>query len=380
MMGFQLVDVGNAANDGNGDPLRDAFMKNNSNLTYMKELFARAKAYNGFDSNDTSTLGIIQYCEEASSGEVHRINEEGEYAKLTGQTYFADGITPLADRTVAQYKSSGETDFKYFMAGVKSEITTIKTLQLPDDSLAHYIAYNSSGDLYSPTNIKTAILEDVLVSLVVRNAVTGVVNYFADERHGFVMDGQTHLIRHLSPKEGFTWMGGLDISGLVNNGTTFSGISGGSSGDEDIRMAHAAITQCPIAYRLGSGGEMTLSPDTNLLGLFSGGDCVYNEWTGSEWVLSPIGSDYINMSFYATNNKIHPIIRVLAQTLHATRSIARDHLPSNVNDVIINDLISPEVHPLFTTIIHRESNGQIELGAEGEVYYDHRWGYPVARF
>jgi len=379
-MVFQLIDVGNAANDGTGDPLRDALMKSNNNLTYMQELFTRAQAYNGFDRNDTSTLGIIQYCEEALTGEVHRINEAGEYAKLTGQTHFADGTTALADRTVAQYKSSGETDFKFFRAGVKSEISTIKTLQLPDDSAAHYIAYNSSGDLYSPSSAKTAILEDVLVTLISRNAVTGVVNYFADERHGLVMDGQTHLLLHTAPRYGFAWVEGLEISGLANNGVSFTAISAGVSGDEDIKMDHAEITHCPIVYRLGTGGELTFSPSTNDLGLFSGGKCVYNEFDGSSWGLTSIGSDYVNMSFYATNNKIHPIIRVLGQSLHPDRGEARDYMASNINDLLLNNLVSPEVYPLFTTIIHKEDKGQIEVGPEGEIYIDHRWGYPVKRF
>ena len=70
-----------------------------------------SSTFTGFDREDMDiggkSLGILQYCQSAASGEVYQIgsDETGAYTLLTAQTHFADG-TALADRTNINFKIS----------------------------------------------------------------------------------------------------------------------------------------------------------------------------------------------------------------------------------------------------------------------------------
>jgi len=336
------------------------------------------RAMCGFDREDTTTMGIIQYCHLASSGEVHQIDEDGVYSLLTAQTLFADGVTALADRTLAQYHSAAETQFSFWYQGTLHEITDLKTIEIPDDSLGNYVHYDAFGTLQVATSLHDMIVDHTLLAEINNNATTGQHIYFADERHGIVMDGQTHLNIH--SQRGFGWVNGLDVTGLVNNGSTFTEIESGRCGDEDIPMSFAAVSTAPFLHRAGADGAWVLEPATNTLGHFVGGKVQWNEWTGATWQLSEIDSDYVIMTTFATNNKQYPIMRVIGQYLHPDRGTAREHLASNVWELQMNGLPSPEMRAIFSVIIHIENTGQIEVGADDEIWVDCRHSYPVSRY
>jgi len=381
MANLTKVGIGSAADDGNGDPLRTAFGALNGNVDYLLDMFARMRSFNGFDREDTTTLGLIQYCHDASSGEVHQIDEDGTYTKLTSQTQFADASTALADRTLAQYHSSGETDFKYWNQGTLVENAGIKTVQLTDDSNPYFIGYNSSGNLAAISSTHDAIVDSVLVAFVSQNAVTGQLLYLADERHGLIQSGQTHLTLHSVQKFGFSWCSGAEISGLANNATTHTGITEGYFYDENIYHHIPAASTIPWAYKTGANGEWTITAADNRLGVYYGGKYCYNEWDGSTWQLSEINSDYVGNVLLATNNAIYPYIWICGQTLYSSRSVARDHMHSLIADILLDDVIRPEVAPLYSVIVNSESSGTIEKGNDDEIYIDLKWGVPgFARF
>jgi len=336
------------------------------------------RAMCGFDREDTTTMGIIQYCHLASSGEIHQIDEDGVYSLLTAQTLFADGVTALADRTLAQYHSAAETQFSFWYQGTLHEITDLKTIEIPDDSLGNYVHYDSFGVLQVATSLHDMIVDHTLLAEIYNNATTGQHVYFADERHGIVMDGQTHLNIH--SQRGFGWVSGLDITGLVNNGTTFTEVEAGKAGDEDIPMEFATITTAPFVHRTGTDGAWALEPATNKLAHFVGAKAVYNEWTGTTWQLTEIDADYVIMTFFATNNKQHPVVRVIGQTLHPDRTTARNHLCSNIAELSMNGMPSPEMMPLGSMIIHVEAAGQIEVGSDSEIWVDCRRQFPISRY
>jgi len=336
------------------------------------------RALCGFDREDTTTMGILQYCHSASSAEIHQLDEEGVYSLLTAQTHFADGVTAIADRTLLQYHDAAETEFSFWYQGTQHVITDTRSLVLPDDSAANYVHYDAAGAMQVSTDLHDMIVDHTLIAMIGNNATTGEHIYFADERHGIVMDGQTHLNIH--SQRGFGWVNGLDITGLVNNGSTFTEIASGKCGDEDIPMVFSAITTAPFAHRAGADGAWVYEPATNKLGHLVGAKVQWNEWTGAIWQLSDIGSDYVIMSFFATNNKQYPIVRVIGQELHADRTTARQELESSIFDLMMNGMPSPEMKSLFSCIIHVESVGQIETGLDGEIYVDCRKGFPMSRY
>ena len=61
-------------------------------------------------------------------------------------------------------------------------------------------------------------------------------------------------------------------------------------------------------------------------------------------------------------------------------SAARDHLFSALHEIECAGLPTNECRAIGSCIIHNESTGQIEKGANDEIWIDHRRGYPVARF
>ena len=381
---METLNIGTSANDGTGDTLREAGTKINNNFLGASSAVAKAAGtLTGFDREDMDTggksLGILQYCHSAASGEVHQIgsDEAGTYTLLTGQTTFADGSS-LVDRTLMQYHDTGETDFSYWNSGELVTVTGAKTIQL-DADFKGYIGYNDAGALDgSVTDIRNLIVRRPLIAYLYLNATSGELVWYADERHGIVMDGQTHLQQHNST--GFFVASGLDISGIVNNGETFTTISAGACGDEDIKMTFSEITTCPKLYKEGSLGEWRISDDDNSLGIFRDSKCCYNLDTAGTWSLSEINFDYVIMIHIATNNKLHPVVALVGQTLHLDRGAARDNAPAEFFRINAAGLPSHEFHPLTSIIIHDETDGQIEVGADGEIYTTCKHGFPMGIF
>ncbi len=276
-----------------------------------------------------------------------------------------------------QYHDSGETQFSYWYKGIFKEVTTAKFIQV-DANFAGYVYYTEDGDLHvGETSAKELIIRTTLIAYIYNNPNTSEVVWFADERHGIVMDGQTHLQQHMS--QGFFRVTGLEISGLTNNGTYFTSITGGSGGDEDIQMNFPTSTTMPKVFK--EDGYFSITDDDNKLGIFRGGKCCYNDVSnvGSEDLVE-IDSDYVIMMPIATNNKIHPFVSLVGQTLHPDRGVGRDYLPAEFYRIKASGLPSHEFSQLNGMIIHNESTGQIEKGADGEVYIDWRYGFPMSVF
>ena len=383
--GLQLVDVGAAPNDGTGDPLRTAFMKLNNNVNFINQMMLATRMPTGFDRDaQPERLGILQYCRDASSGIVYQIDENSVYTVKTDQTYFADNTTPLADRTFAHYHAPSESKISFWVGGEYIEITEIKTLQLTDDVEARYIGYDDSGNLILPTSVTRAILNFALVTRIADNPDTNQNLWFADERHGVVMSVTTHLNLHRT--RGFSWPvglkdGGLDISGIVDKGTSFTEISGGYCYNEDIITEFASRTAIPTAYKTGADGRIVIDEtETNKLAYFVDGACVYNLFNGSNWELAGIGNDFVIYTIWATNNKRFPIIRTPGQVLYPLASTARDHLGNDLYEYELSVKISSEMLPLFSYIINKESSGEIVAGENGEIFVDYKMSYPISVF
>ncbi len=316
--------------------------------------------------------GIIQFCLLASSGEVHQIAEDetGTYTLLTGQTEFTDG-TALADRTMMQYHAAGETQFSYWRHGNFVEVTTAKFIQIAADYKG-YIGYNAAGELDDTiTDVRELIIRTPLVAYIYMNGTKGTIEWFADERHGIVLDGQAHLAMHQDPAQGFFTPQGLDIHGIENNGTEWVSMDAGVGGDEDIKMVFGAITEAPKLYMEGAANEWTYSDSDKKLGIFRGGKCCYNDVSGTPALL-PIGSDRVVMIEMCSNNKIHPRAWLVGQKLHTTRSLARTFGPSDYDRIKSDGLPSQEAHPVGSVIVNSESSGTAEVGSDDEIWYDHR--------
>ncbi len=336
----------------------------------------------GFDLRNPKTKGVLELCPIAADGIVYRIDENELFTKLTGQTTFGDGITPLTNKTFAQYPAVGETEFSFWNRGTKFVKEEIQILILGDIYNKQIITYDENGDIGFASSVYEAITEDTIVALVTGHPVEIKKVIFANERHGIEMSSSTHLTLHQT--DGTKYASGLNINGLVNNGTTYTSIDMGVAWDEDLIMNYSGGTDSIFAYRTsGRGDWLTTDTPDNLLGLKNdNNDVVYNNYntTTNEWELTPIGDDYVIMHFFFTNDAEFPIFKVLGQTLYKNRTEARRHLDSDVTLLKAGELPTPEFLHMYSIIIHNESNGQIETGLDKEIYADFRFGYPVQRY
>jgi len=344
--------------------------------SYTSETAATA-LYNGFDSENTDTMGQLEYCHNAASGVVYKIDKSKVYTKLTAQTQFSDGSV-LADRTLAFVPDANTS---YWALGELITVTSSKKIQFTNDSLEHYVAFESDGELHVQTSTTDAITKHVLVAVITNNAIANEPVWFADERHGIKQSGESHLIIHAT--RGFANVYGLDVQGLVDNGTTFTKITAGLSYDEDIPMAFAETTAIPSLYREGVGGAWRLTPTTsNKLAHFVLTKAVYNRYNAGTdtWDLYEIDSNYIATTFLATNNVLAPIVRLVSQSADASRTIARAKAPANWYRIKKTGLPSSEAHAICSIVVHMENTGQIELGTDNEIYSDCRAGFPIQMY
>ena len=114
----------------------------------------------GFDLRigQEPTLGTLEFCMNAASGELYTIDHNKVSTHLTGQTTFLDGSTPLIDRTFGIGPSSGETEFSYYYNGQKITKTGFQYLQSPNTDAKHIFVFNSSGNLQLDAGVYDAII------------------------------------------------------------------------------------------------------------------------------------------------------------------------------------------------------------------------------
>jgi len=355
-------------------------MRNNS--ANIPALAAMMSTYTGFDRESIDVGGkdggIMEYCHLATSGEVHIIgsDEAGVYSLDTGRTHFADG-TALVDRTMMQFKDTGKDNFSYYRHGELVTNTDAKFIQVAAD-FKGYLGYDSSGDLVDNiTDVRELIVRTPLMGYLYLNGTEGTVEWLADERHGRVQSGQTHLMAHQD--EGFFFSKGLDIHGITNNGTTWGSIDSGAAGDEDIKTVFGSVVIAPKLFMEGVANEWRFDDIDNKFGIFRDGKCCYNNITGTPELLE-INNDRVVMTLMGSNNKIHPVAWVVGQTLHATRTLARAKAASEFGRIRSDGLPSHEAHPIGSVIVNSEGSGTAEVGADTEIWYDHRQTDSTLRF
>lgn len=335
---------------------------------------------NGFDRDDTNTLGVIQYCHDAVSGIVYNIDEDGVLTTLTSQLYFADGVTALTNRTFAHYHSLGQSDFSFYHQGTLFTIDNLKTIQLADDSDRHVICYDSNGDLVEVSDPENAIKYETIVTVIVNNATAGYNVWFGDERHGIVMSPDTHYYQHTA--HGTAHQQGLRLQIPGTPTTDYTSVDSGVILDEDIKHTLASATSIPWMYRLGATGEWTFdgSDTAFVFDNGTGTTWYYNEWTGSTWQLTSIGASnqYSYVQLLATGNKRYPLIKVIGQKIWASPVTASNEVCDYADEFLRGSLPGPEIKCIALWLV--DGGGELEPGPDGEYWLDTRGTSPIKKF
>ena len=270
--------------------------------------------------------------------------------------------------------------FIWTKGGVRREISTQKTLQLPNVTGTYYIVFDEDGDLqYKQTFFVFA--EEAPVSYVYWNADTQTAPLFAEERHGVVMDWATHRYLHetrgaivrAGDFEAYNFVVGGD--GSSNDHAKFD-IANGVLYDEDIRIniVHDASpapgtfeqvlqggARIPLFYHLGDAGEWTREQAGEYALKTSATTIQYNQLSGGVWSLAPIDNNKLTSTWIvATNNIEYPIIGILDQEQYTNRSAAT---AKKFTDLDLTHLPLVEFRPLWHVIWRSRTNYTNALNA-----------------
>jgi len=333
------------------------------NLNYITNIAT------GFNRRNSNTIWVIELSPDGTT--IYGINSDWTtYTNISWN--FANGTafqTLATARTLAIFPESWQTSFDVYVLWVRYNKTDLETLVFTNTSWRKVASYNSSWVLTEYLTITYEIFTGTaFVSVVYWNAVTQELVLFWDERHGIEMDGSTHYYEHFS--EGARYISWLWLNWLSVGSWVYTSISSGVIFDEDIINNIPTQTNSPFRYIDGTIWRI----DADGLDLASMGTTYpyYNEDTGGGiFQLTEIwNNNYCLIHFLATNDKIYPISKVLWQDEYTTINLAREGALTEVQNLIIAGLPSPEFHLIGTVIV--DSDWNLVLNSEWNTFIDWR--------
>lgn len=231
--------------------------------------------------------------------------------------------------------------FEVWCKGIKFSYVSSESVTIPNTSGFYFIYFDHNGNL----QYRTSYFDwpnDAPTAYIYWNAITGSAEYFGDERHGIVLDWQTHEYLHRT--RGAVIASGFNISNYTITGdgsldahAEFN-IAGGTFFDEDLHVNIvnsnnpvpntwqqdlSGPARIPVLYLEGSIWVLDDPSDFALkigntyptCNLFAD-----NSWNAEE---VPVGK-YLPMFMIATNNLNHPIMAVMGQGYYETLAQAED--------------------------------------------------------
>lgn len=255
--------------------------------------------------------------------------------------------------------------FEVWCVGTAYRKIATETVIIPDVSGLYYICYSSEAVL----TYKDSYFDwdsDTPTAYVYWNSTTGKAEYFGDERHGVVLDWQTHEYLHRT--RGAAIANGFDISNYVlgGNGSLAAhaqiDIANGTFFDEDLQVdiTHSnsptantwqqdlqGPARIPVMYRSGTHWKSDTATDFPMK---QGTTTVqYNSVSGSTWSTTDVSNNsYFPMFIVATNNLNHPVLAIMGQTSDSNIGKIRDY---SWHDMDLGDFPSVEFRPLYKLII-----------------------------
>lgn len=237
--------------------------------------------------------------------------------------------------TIAPVASS----FTVWCKGKKVVVSTAQTVTIPNTTGMYSIYYDANGVLSAKSGYFTFSLE-APTAYVYWNAATGTAPYFGDERHGVVLDWQTHEYLHRT--RGAALASGFSASGYVLGGNGSSNshaqitLEGGTFFDEDMKIIVTATNtptagtweqdllspaRIPVLYLSGTGWVIDAPTDYPLKQGTARPQ--YNAYSGGVWSTADVANNkYATSWILATNNLTYPVIAIIGQAENDLQSAA----------------------------------------------------------
>jgi hypothetical protein len=237
--------------------------------------------------------------------------------------------------TIAPTASS----FTVWCKGKKVVVSSAQTVVIPNTTGMYSIYFDSTGALAAKAGYFT-FAEEAPTAYVYWNATTGTAPYFGDERHGVVLDWQTHEYLHRT--RGAALASGFSASGYVLGGNGSSNshaqltIEGGTFFDEDMKIIVTATNtptagtweqdltspaRIPVLYLSGTAWVIDAPTDYPLKQGTARPQ--YNAYSGGVWSTADVANNkYSTTWILATNNLTYPVIAIIGQAESDLQSAA----------------------------------------------------------
>jgi hypothetical protein len=298
--------------------------------------------------------------------------DDGQWASSLRFAPSENGFVDRAESTISfdegtrTFTITPVGSFTYFHNSMAYTKSAPENIVIPDLEGLHFIYYD--GETLSQTQAFTPeiITLYAFVAAIYWDATNNEVIVLGEERHGNVMDSQTHVYNHntLGARydSGFA-LGNMDTDGNGNDATAAQlAVSDGILWDEDIEhvvtdgspQELSLIAELPVYYLDGASAYWRKVAATQYpIATTGSGRAAYNEWTGAVWQVTEVGSNnFVLTHILATNNVPEPVIVIMGQAEYSTLNEAREGALVELKALSFGNLasLSPEFLPLATVI------------------------------
>lgn len=266
------------------------------------------------------------------------------------------------------------TNFRVWCSGVEYVKSSAETIVIDNVTDLYFIYYNTDGVLSVETDY-FAFSNETPVAYVYWNATTSKAYYFADERHGIVLDWQTHEYLHRT--QGAQYASGLAISNYTDDddGSLDAhaqlDLSQGTIFDEDIKVdiTHSNTptantwqqdlqgpARIPVFYHSGATGAWIKDTATDFPVKQGTARIAYNLDTSGTWTTPDADNNsYVAYWIVATNALNTPVISIMGQRTDSNISNAQEN--NTWNSLDLTNFPSLEFRPLYRIIFQTGSYG-----------------------
>ena len=310
-------------------------------------------------------------------------NSNGSYSIASTNLVHIDSKQPqgFVNRTDSEISLSGNvftikptgSSYSFYNQGIKVTKTSPETFTIPSGlTQINYLHFNIDTGLLDNKTTPFDFNTDIPIAFVAWNGgvnPSGQMTFFAEERHGIVMDSYTHKWIHNT--FGAQYIDGLSIGNYVlggngssNTHATFS-ISNGTLYQEDIEInitdsssdlpfhqELSPIAQIPVYYHEGTTGQWVKSVPNDYALAYGANGPKYNLLSGGTWTVenvhNGVATRYFAVWILATNQLDNPVISILGQRIDGTQGAAESN--NNWSDVNLTNLPTNEVQILYRLI------------------------------
>jgi hypothetical protein len=283
-------------------------------------------------------------------------------------------------RTFLHSVSTGMSTFDFYSGGQKYSKNYQESCIIDDITGLHYIYYDSDGYLQHTMSFDKELITTYAIACIVYwNALSHESIVTSDERHGIQMDGITHLLTHSTIGAQYdTMSNGITIMGLAQGTNSYSSITQGKIWDEDIPIEISASSSNVFWYRSGPSGiwNKTFADNRNS---YNGGSGMsyWNEWTGTEWVLTRTSSYCYSLTHFVAVPDIAlggKVVKIIGQSTYESRRLAREAIFTEIGKLSLDGLPTPEFVLLYSVIT--KCDGSLQDLSGNKLYVDFRMDVP----